>query len=589
MSAFIPSVLAAFLLFLPPARQSCTTGSAAECKEAEFGPGTTLAGEGFDITQMQRKGAFVINMDVWKRKDKTCTICKNPYLEGKMQKIPLSVVDWRPSHQCSMKVSSTIYQSSESLVSSSSTSVENDWKVNLDVSAKRAQGSLMLAGTNSKLAEYSMEKTKRDKFSFTSHQVSCRYYSYRVSNKPRLHPEFLRAVKRLPKVYTPENKQRYYKLINDFGTHYITKVDLGGSVHSVTSIRQCQASLQGLNVDEVKTCLDVEAAASVGSDNKLSTEAKHCNTAIDKMENKVSFSSNFNDRFTEIRGGQTMEMDLLFSANKEAGAYKEWMTSLTLSPDLVSYSLDALHELLPTTDSARKNLRRAISHYILEKSLWKNCSTPCKAGVKTHPQDSCICSCHNNPGVTPDCCPTKKGLARVKITVQKAEGLWGDYNTGTDGYVKVFYLKGQRGRTNVIYNTNSPRWDWTLDLGSVVLPMDDRVKFEVWDEDSKWDDDLLGACTVQLIRGVKTDLCELNHGRLYYKIEVECAPSLGGSDCAKYEGSPMNFQLEKVYVSRNARPVPKQMLAEMGVFVDDYHLYANRSISSEIDNSPAST
>lgn len=74
------------------------------------------------------------------------------------------------------------------------------------------------------------------------------------------------------------------------------QVDLGGSVHSVTSIKQCQAALQGLNAEEVKTCLDVEAAASVGSENKLTTEAHHCQTAADKLENKASFSSNFNDR-----------------------------------------------------------------------------------------------------------------------------------------------------------------------------------------------------------------------------------------------------------------------------------------------------
>ncbi|KAJ8402630.1 hypothetical protein AAFF_G00367130 [Aldrovandia affinis] len=584
MSLYISVLWAGFLLSHPlPTSQSCSTGLANECKEAELAPGTNLAGEGFDITKMQRKGAYVLNLDVWKRKDKTCTICRNPYLDGKMQKLPLSVVDWRPNHQCNMKVSSTIHQSSESLVSSSSNSVENNWKINLEVTGK-VSGSLMMAGTHSKLADYSMDKTKKDKFSFTSHQVSCLYYSYRVSNKPHLHREFLRAVQNLPKAYTHENKPRYYKLIDIFGTHYITKVELGGSVHSVTSIRQCEASLQGLNVEEVKTCLDVEAAASVGFKAKLSTEVKHCNTVMNKMDNKVSFSSRFNDRFTEIRGGHTTQPDLLFSANKEVGAYKEWMQSLIVNPDLVSYSLDALHELLPTTNPVRSNLRKAISHYILEKSLWKNCSAPCTAGVKTHPKDSCICTCHNNPGVTPDCCPSQKGLARVKITMQKAVGLWGDYNTGTDGYVKLFHLRKELGRTRSIYNTNNPHWDWTFELGSVILLIDDQVIFEVWDEDNKWDDDFLGKCSVQLISGVNTDLCKLNHGELYYKIEVECAPSLGGRTCDKYIESPMNFHLEKAYVSRNARPVPKEMLVKMGVLMDDYPSYANHSISSVIKN-----
>lgn len=168
---------AGLMLSLPQCSfQSCTVGTASQCKEAEFAPGTNLAGEGFDITKMKRKGAFVIDMDLWKHKDKTCTLCTNPYLEGKKQRLPLSVVDWRPNQMCRMKVSSKLHRSSESLVSSSSSSVENNWQVNLNVNVADKGGSVMLAGTQSKLAEYSMEKTKQDKFSFTSHSMSCEYY-----------------------------------------------------------------------------------------------------------------------------------------------------------------------------------------------------------------------------------------------------------------------------------------------------------------------------------------------------------------------------------------------------------------------------
>lgn len=71
---------------------------------------------------------------------------------------------------------------------------------------------------------------------------------------------------------------------------------LGGKVHSVTSIRQCQTSLHGLSVDEVKTCLDVEAAASVMGKAKANVNSKHCEEAKAKTESKNSFSSNFNDR-----------------------------------------------------------------------------------------------------------------------------------------------------------------------------------------------------------------------------------------------------------------------------------------------------
>lgn len=170
-------ICAGLLLSLPHCTyQSCTDGTPKQCADAEFAPGANLAGEGFDITKMERKGAFVLDMNQWKRKDKTCMLCTNPFLENKKQKLPLTVVDWRAKQSCSAKVSTKLHKSSESLVSSSVSSVENNWKTDLEVEINDKSGSVMLAGTNSKLAEYSMEKTKSDKFSFTSQSVSCEYY-----------------------------------------------------------------------------------------------------------------------------------------------------------------------------------------------------------------------------------------------------------------------------------------------------------------------------------------------------------------------------------------------------------------------------
>lgn len=66
-------------------------------------------------------------------------------------------------------------------------------------------------------------------------------------------------------------------------------------MQSVTSIRQCQASIQGYSAEEVKMCLDVEASASVG-DNSMKTQTKHCQEDKDRTESKASFSSLFSDR-----------------------------------------------------------------------------------------------------------------------------------------------------------------------------------------------------------------------------------------------------------------------------------------------------
>lgn len=175
----IPIAILWFGLFLhlsPPISPACFQGKEAECQDADFAPGSDLAGEGFDITKMQRLGTFVIDMSKWELKNNTCKLCKNPFMNDKKQKLPLSVVYWRATQKCSMSLSSSVYKSSESLISSSSSSVENNWKVGLGIGNVMSKMSLMFAGTNSRLAAYSMTKTKKDKFSFIKQSASCGYY-----------------------------------------------------------------------------------------------------------------------------------------------------------------------------------------------------------------------------------------------------------------------------------------------------------------------------------------------------------------------------------------------------------------------------
>uniref|UniRef100_A0A8C0YB32 Perforin 1.9 n=1 Tax=Cyprinus carpio carpio TaxID=630221 RepID=A0A8C0YB32_CYPCA len=527
----IPLVIlwSGLLLYLPPPTSpACFLGKEAECRDANFVPGSDLAGEGFDITKMQRLGTFVIDMSKWELKNNTCNLCKNPFMQNKKQKLPVSVLYWRATQKCKRSLSSSIYESSESLVSSSTSSVENNWKVGLGIGNMVSKMSVMLAGTNSRLAEYSMAKTKKDKFSFIKQSTSCGYYGYRISSRSPLHHELSYELTTLPETYDNQTKESYLSLIEKFGTHYTVHVKLGGTVQSVTSVKECMATLQDLSTDEVKTCLDVEASASVMGRISIDTAYRHCKESKDKKLSKHSFSNSFTDRLTEITGGHAQDTALLFSASNDPGAFNQWLSTVPEKPEIISFSLKPLHMLLPVKDPKYEQLRRAIRDYILQRALWKKCSTPCKAGIATNPKEPCVCTCHNNPGVK-------------------------------------FFL----GETSVIWNQNSPTWNWNFDLGSFVLSQFGGLRLEVWDRDNKWDDDLLGACNIQLKAGVKSDFCRLNHGLLYYKTNVTCAPSLAGPSCTQYVGSPMASHLEKVYVSRHARPIPKDELVKMGVLLDE--------------------
>lgn len=272
-------------------------------------------------------------------------------------------------------------------------------------------------------------------------------------------------------------------------------------------------------------------------------------------------------RFVDIKGGSTTEPDLLFSADVSPSAYKDWLNTLPQNPDIVSYSLDPLHQLVSPKSPWYANLRSAISHYILEKALMRNCSESCQTGIKGS-RDPCVCQCHNTPAVTPDCCPVRKGMARVMITVQKAENLWGDHGSATDGYVKVLFNDKIVQQSHVINNNNNPKWNTIVDLHAQDLSSGQKVRFEVWDEDSGWDNDLLGVCEQIVAPGVKSDVCALQHGRLFFKLEITCAPSLAGDSCMQYMPSPMRSSLKKLYVSRHSHPIPRDVLLDMGVFVD---------------------
>ncbi|XP_062386892.1 perforin-1-like [Sardina pilchardus] len=395
---------------------------------------------------------------------------------------------------------------------------------------------------------------------------------YMISTNPNLDQDFKQAVEKLPQIYSPSNKVAYDAFIDTYGTHFINKVQTGGKVVSMTSIRECKASMMGLSSDEVKMCLGAEVAGKIPYkvDIDLRAEMKFCNGKKEIVQGRQSFSNVFHDRITEISGGQTTEGELLFSADRDATAYKKWLASLPVSPDVISYTLKPLHQLIPD-GKLKRELKQAIKDYILSRGAMRECSGHCSLGRRTKPR-SCECHCQSHKGLGTNCCPTRSGLAIVDLTIIRGQGLYGDTLSGTDGYVKIFdENKILLGKTSIIQNNNNPYWNWELNIGDMLLSANSKLKIEVWDEDNRYDD-LLGTCFAKLQSGGDQGerVCSLRYGVVFYKLKVTCGPSLSGPSCAEYVSSPMDSLLEKLYVSRHARPIPKCMLSQMGLRLDGY-------------------
>uniref|UniRef100_A0A8C8SHN8 Perforin n=1 Tax=Pelusios castaneus TaxID=367368 RepID=A0A8C8SHN8_9SAUR len=531
-------ILLLFACFFPGASSHCHTAMAHECmKHTAFVPGHSLVGEGLDVTTMARKGAYLVDSSYWQRPDSTCTLCQNPLLGGQWQRLPLAMVDWRVHVRCQRKLRDSVQQSAMGMMESAMSAVQNNWKVGLDVPVKpRVNVQVALAGSNSKLANFMVDHMRQDKYTFASHEISCSYYSrYRVSEKPPLTSHFSLALENLPEHYNSKSKVEYHQLINNYGTHYLSMLQLGGRARDVTAVRVCEAALNSLSDDEIKDCLSVEAGVSIGM-GSIQAGNSRCEEAKKKGKVQGSFHEMYRERHVEVEGGHRMT-DILFSGKNDKD-FSAWIESLKARPGLVSYSLQPIHTLVGKDHPKREALRRAVSEYVMERALWRNCTQSCPPGTQRSAHDPCSCVCPGNPMTNTMCCSRERGLGKLTVTVQQASGLWGDYITATDGFVKVFF-ENKEMRTPTIWNNNNPIWNIHLDFGTLRLTSTSKIRVQVWDEDNKWDDDLLGSCDITLEAGKPQEKnCYLNHGRIRFQYTLHCGPHLGGRSCFDYVSQP---------------------------------------------------
>ncbi|KAM4697662.1 perforin-1-like [Rhinophrynus dorsalis] len=508
--------------------------------KASFVPGHTLLGEGVNIVTMKKTSAFLLNMQSFMKGNKTCTLCNNPFNKNVLQKLPTGMVDWRPQSSCSRKVSSSVSESKVSMADESSSSVDNDWKVGLSVEYNSVKGSTAMAGSHSDMTKFAESKTLTDKYNFLSHHLTCTYYSFRLSDSPPLASHFRNSLKNLPTHYGEKTKDNYKQLIEKYGTHYIAKAQVGGRALDVTAIRTCQVAMDGLTEDEVKDCLTVEAEVAAGiPENSASIHSKvnNCNSRSKKANRGGSFHQTFNERIWQVTGGKAT-FDLLSpqsNTSKDSTAFADWMESLKKDPDVVTYSLEPIHNLVKFSESIKSNLGLAVSEYIKERALVMNCSCPEYAHLSQRRDCSCICppTKHMNS----DCCPTSRGMARLTVKIKSAESLKDDYFSKTDVYVK-FSFDNNRIQTETVWNTNYPTWNKEFEMGIVELSASKKYSIEVWDEDNRYDDDLLGRCEKTLTSGFKEEICYLNHGSVTYSMNVICATHLQGTYCQDYSPVP---------------------------------------------------
>ncbi|KAM6185718.1 perforin-1-like [Rhynchocyon petersi] len=530
-------LLGILLLLAPPVPAPCRTASRSECRKTHhFVPGVELAGEGVDVTTLRHSGYFLVDKKFSMRPDGTCTLCSSTEKPDTHWILPLAFTDWHAQGAgCKHQVIKTNIMSTEDMANEMSKIINNNWTIGLDVTPKPSVNvKTTIAGSHSKAANFAAKKSHQDQYIFSRDLVECRFYSFHLVHTPPLHPDFKRAVKDLPPHFNTSTEPDYLRLISNYGTHFTRAVQLGGQVSTITALRTCKVTLDGLTTKDVSNCLDVEASLNVGTMSKTSPIVKACEEKKQKHNMTASFNQVYEERYSEVIGGHHTSMsDLLFGKKAGPKQFSAWVTSLQDNPGLVSYNLEPLHVLLGRNDPRREALRQAVSNYLINRARWKDCNRPCPPGQQKNPHNPCQCVCPGSGLITQDCCPRQKSLAHLEVMNFKATGLRGDVFTATDAYLKVFF-GGQEQRTATVWDNNNPTWMIRLDFGDVSLSMTERLQVQVWDADSVGKDDLLGTCNLFPRSGTHQQDCKLSHGQLSFHYQAKCLPHLIGDTCQEY-------------------------------------------------------
>ncbi|XP_047222802.1 perforin-1-like [Girardinichthys multiradiatus] len=380
----------------------------------------------------------------------------------------------------------------------------------LDI-ALNVAGNLQMGGTRSSVYNFASERIIEDRYTFSMHSVTCAHYGFCISSTPSLSSEFKTHLSSLPSQYTSTTAAAYKDVLNTYGTHYIRQVNLGGQMRRVTSSLTCLSSLNGLTSDAVHSCLSKGIAVGLGKI-KLSSVSTSCSNVLQNYNSSTGYASGLHQHYTEVSGGNGWSGEFAISQNDSTG-FSTWLKSLKDHPDVVSYSLRPLYELMPS-NSQKSGMKVAIKQYLESNA------------VKISPKEP---FCSGVPNLGTNCCPVEASKGTLSVTIVQAWGLNRDKIGKTDAFVKMWYGPIYQ-RTHDISSSN-PTWNTVFNLGH--LDTHHTLKVEVWDQD-RVSDDCLISCSRELTEGSHSFTCSGN-GNLEVKYTLVCDPYLTGDRCAYFK------------------------------------------------------
>nr|BAU69633.1 C9 [Sphyrna zygaena] len=349
-------------------------------------------------------------------------------------RIPWNIIQFNYQTQAEQAFVTEMYESSSEVVTKIMEESTSNFNIGLSLrtSTKNLNASLE--------AKFNLNKTRNLEILLSHNQSQTNEY-FRVKgqiqlakfhirrNRYKLDEDFVIDLKNLPLEY---EKGVYFKILEDYGTHYTSSGTLGGDYQMVYVLDKSEMAKEHINNEKVKECLGFHANFNfrqniIKSEDKTNTHA-HFNINDDKCKIVTRAYSSLKtekplikDVLSFVTGGDTVFLTrlnvMLSEGNRpiDASIYTDWASSLIHSPALVRQQNVPIYDLVPSemrsASVIRHNLERAISDYEAEYSVCK-CGPCMNGGTVLQLDGHCRCLCSNRfQGIA---CETPKPLQTGK-------------------------------------------------------------------------------------------------------------------------------------------------------------------------------